>query len=181
MRASVLACMVPQSTMASSCKRLPDGRDNPGYQGSLIANHELSAVTAACTLMRRDAFERVGGFDEGLPVGFGDVDLCLKTRAAGYRVMLCARAVLIHHESFTRGKSREDPHPADTANFKQKWRQTLDIGDPYYNPNLTLHSTQWEVRQPLTFNLMTNTRVWRRTAPEERAPETETKGLLTCH
>lgn len=141
---------------------LPDGELHPGYHGTLIANREMSAVTAACALMRKDAFERIGGYDESLAVGFGDVDLCLKTRAAGYRVLFCAGAVVIHHESYTRGKSRVDPHPDDSAYFSEKWRSVLDKCDPFYNPNLTLQGTKWEAAQPLKFNLEINRRVWRR-------------------
>lgn len=140
----------------------PDGSLHPGYHGTLTANHEMSAVTAACALMRRDAFERIGGYEEDLPVGFGDVDLCLETRKAGFRILYCARAVLVHHESYTRGKSREDPHPEDSAYFVKKWRETLNQCDPYYNPNLTLQSTQWEVKQPVIFNLNIENRIWRR-------------------
>lgn len=141
---------------------LPDGELHPGYHGTLIASREMSAVTAACALMRRDAFERVGGYEENLAVGFGDVDLCLKTRAAGYRILFCAGAVVIHHESYTRGKSRVDPHPDDSAYFAKKWRSLLDQCDPFYNPNLTLQGTKWEALQPLKFNLEINRRVWRR-------------------
>jgi GT2 family glycosyltransferase len=149
---------------------LPDGSIHPGYHGTLIANHEMSAVTAACALMRRDAFERIGGYEEALSVGFGDVDLCLKTREAGYRVLFCAHAVLVHHESYTRGKSREDPHPEDSAYFVRKWRKTLDQCDPYYNPNLTIQSTQWEVKQPVVFNLDIANRVWQRPHANAFAP-----------
>lgn len=142
--------------------RQQDGTLHPGYHGTLIANHEMSAVTAACALMRCDAFERVGGYEENLPVGFGDVDLCLKTREAGFRILYCGHAVLVHHESYTRGKSRDDPHPEDSVYFVKKWRQTLDQCDPYYNPNLTLQSTQWEIKQPVVFNLNIVNRLWQR-------------------
>ena len=141
---------------------LPDGELHPGYHGTLIANREMSAVTAACALMRKDAFDRIGGYEENLAVGFGDVDLCLKTRAAGYRVLFCAGAVLIHHESYTRGKSRIDPHPDDSAYFARKWRSVLDQYDPFYNPNLTLQGTKWEAEQPLKFKLDIDRRVWQR-------------------
>ncbi|UUZ71771.1 hypothetical protein LP415_23755 [Polaromonas sp. P1(28)-8] len=133
-------------------ERLPDGSIDPGYHGTLIANHEVSAVTAACALMRSDAFQRIGGFDEAIAVGFGDVDLCLRTREAGYRIMFCPHASLIHHESYTRGKSHEDPHPEDSALFAKRWRKFLDQGDPYYNPNLATHSTKWDIRLPMEFN-----------------------------
>ena len=140
-------------------ERLPDGSIDPGYHGTLISNHEVSAVTAACALMRSDAFQRIGGFDEALAVGFGDVDLCLRTLEAGYRILYCPHAALIHHESYTRGKSREDPHPEDTALWAKKWRKFLDQGDPYYNPNLSIQSTKWDIRLPVEFRLNIRRRV----------------------
>lgn len=72
-------------------KNLPDRSGiHPGYIGSLITNHEMSSVTAACMLMKSSAFEDVGGFDELAKVGFGDVDLCLRVHALGYRILFCA-------------------------------------------------------------------------------------------
>jgi O-antigen biosynthesis protein len=125
-------------------KNLPDkDAAHPGYIGSLIANHEMSAVTAACMLVRRDAFEWIGGFDEHAEVGFGDVDLCLR---ACYRVVFCPHAELIHHESASRGKSATDAHPEDSRYFLGRWQGVIERGDPYYNPNLTLNGTAWELK-----------------------------------
>ena len=133
-------------------KYLPDGRIHPGFMGSLIANHELSAVTAACMLMRKDAFVAIQGYDEKLAVGFGDVDLCLRTSQAGYRVIQCPHAALLHHESYTRGKtSGGDPHPLDSAFFLNRWRRFIEIGDPYFNPNLSIHGTRWDILKPMRF------------------------------
>ena len=132
-------------------KELLDGRGiHPGYLGSLIANREMSAVTAACLLIRRDAFEWVDGFDEAIAVGFGDVDLCLRVRQAGYRIVFCPHAELIHHESYTRGKSETtaDPHPEDSVYFLKRWQSFINSGDPYYNPNLTLYNTFWHLKGP---------------------------------
>lgn len=145
--------------------RPDDGTIHPGYGGSLIANHEMSAVTAACMLMRRDAFEKINGYGEEFVVGFGDVDLCLRTIQAGYRIIFCPQAALIHHESYTRGQSRgEDPHPEDSALFQQRWRAFLRQGDPYYSPHLSLHSTAWDVINPLGLSLAVNRRVFRRSS-----------------
>jgi len=131
---------------------LLDGRFHPGYNGSLIANHELSAVTAACLLMRREVFAEIGGYDEMLAVGFGDVDLCLRTRQAGYRVIQCSHAVLVHHESYTRGKTHGgDPHPKDSALFMRRWQKFIAQGDPYFNPNLSIHDTRWDTLKPMPF------------------------------
>ncbi len=129
-------------------KELPDERGiNPGYLGSLITNHEVSAVTAACMLIKRNAFDFVSGFDEHAKVGYGDVDLCLRVRQAGYRVLFCPYAELLHHESHSRGKSASDPHPEDSRYFINRWHRFIAMGDPYYNPNLTSYNTHWNLKR----------------------------------
>ncbi|MES2499598.1 MAG: glycosyltransferase family 2 protein [Pseudomonadota bacterium] len=140
-------------------ERMPDRSINSGYHGTLIVNHEVSGVTAACALVRSDIFQKIGGFDDSIAVGFGDVDLCLKIIDAGYRILFCPHASLIHHESYTRGKSHEDPHPEDSAFFTKKWRKFLDQGDPYYNANLATHSTKWDIKLPMKFNQNISRRV----------------------
>ncbi len=94
-----------------------------------------SAVTAACAMMKRNVFEEVGGFDENLKVAFGDIDLCLRVREKGYRIVYTPHAVLRHHESATRGEM----HPFEDETYMiDRWRSFFIRGDPYYNPNLTL-------------------------------------------
>jgi GT2 family glycosyltransferase len=129
--------------------QVPQGRVVPGYYGAFHVTREVAAVTGACLLARADVFAQVGGFDESLAVGFGDVDLCLRVLAAGYRVLHCAGATLVHHESATRG--RNDRHPADSALFEEKWRALLAAGDPYYHPGFSTTSTTWQTRRPLPF------------------------------
>jgi len=131
-----------------------------GYVGSLICNREVSAVTAACMLVRKDVFEAIGGFDEAIAVGYGDVDLCLRVGERGYRVLFCAHAVLLHHESFTRGRSPEDPHPEDSARFTERWQALFAAGDRYFNPNLSPYSPNWQVADPLEFRLDIRRRVF---------------------
>ncbi len=135
--------------------KLPTNGTELGYFYSLVINHEVAAVTAACLLIRKEVFEEVSGFDETLAVGFGDVDLCLRVGDHGYRILLCPYAELVHHESYTRGVSQEDNHPKDTALYKSKWKSLLQAGDPYYNPGLSLESTTWKIKYPLncTFNI----------------------------
>ncbi|MGD1936237.1 MAG: glycosyltransferase family 2 protein [Cyanophyceae cyanobacterium] len=141
--------------------RLPNGEQEPGYVGALIASHELSSVTAACLLMRRDAFEAINGYDETLAVGFGDVDLCLRTRAAGYRVIFCPQATLIHHESYSRGKTFQgDPHPEDSAKFFKRWKSIIVAGDPYSNPNIAISSQEWEPKERLELPIKTRSRCY---------------------
>ena len=130
--------------------RLPPDRVDIAHQGRLIATHEVSAVTAACLLMRRDTFEAIGGYDETLAVGFGDVDLCLRTLQRGWRILYCPHATLLHHESLTRGKTEGyDPHPEDSARFLQRWQTWLDHGDPYFHPAYNERHTAWLLRNPL--------------------------------
>ncbi len=109
----------------------------PGHNHSLMVVRECLAVTAACMLVRREAFDKVGGMDEDLHVGFGDTDLCLKIHQAGYLCLYTPHARLIHHESASRGRQSGDPHPVDSALFLQRWESVLKQGDPFYNPNLT--------------------------------------------
>ncbi|MEM9245830.1 MAG: hypothetical protein AAGA67_08845, partial [Cyanobacteria bacterium P01_F01_bin.153] len=116
---------------------------------------------AACLLMRRDAFEAINGYDETLAVGFGDVDLCLRTRAAGYRVIFCPQATLIHHESYSRGKTFQgDPHPEDSAKFFKRWKSIIVAGDPYSNPNIAISSQEWEPKERLELPIKTRSRCY---------------------
>ncbi|MBC8022870.1 MAG: glycosyltransferase [Burkholderiales bacterium] len=145
--------------------RTPAEGIEPGYECSLAVNREVSAVTAACMLVRREVFEAVGGFDTGLAVGFGDVDFCLRVRERGHRIIFCGLADLLHHESYTRGTSSIDPHPADTAQFQAKWTVFIQKGDPFYNPGLSVMSTAWATRSPLHCSFEIERRVYRRERP----------------
>lgn len=121
-----------------------------GYVGreSLILN--LSAVTAACMMMRRDVFEEAGGFDEGLALAYNDVDLCLRVRQKGYLIVYTPYAVLYHHGSMSRGYDDTEKKRALAANeilfMRERWGDIIDAGDPYYNPNLTLDSGDFSLR-----------------------------------
>jgi len=123
--------------------------DEAGYLGRLRATHEVSAVTAACLVIRRSVFDAVGGFDEELAVAFNDVDFCLKVRAAGYRNLWTPFAELIHHESVSRGR---DLTPAKAKRFaeeyaamQRRWGGQL-LGDPYYSPHLTYDREDFSLR-----------------------------------
>ncbi|MBP8186708.1 MAG: hypothetical protein KAX76_03125, partial [Comamonas sp.] len=139
------------------------------YLGRLAIPHELSAVTAACALIRKDAFDAVNGMDELLRVGFGDVDLCLRVLQKGWRILQCPSAILIHHESYTRGKSfHEDPHPEDSAAFVARWKDFLALGDPYHNPCLLLTQHSWHVKTPMHCSFESRRRVFERDATTGR-------------
>ncbi|MFS1523010.1 glycosyltransferase family 2 protein [Microbulbifer sp. 2304DJ12-6] len=117
-------------------------RNEYGYFSRLHLVQNLSAVTAACLLLRKTVFEEVGGLEEKkLPVAFNDVDLCLKVREIGYRNLWTPYAELYHHESVSRGAddtfAKRRRMAAETAYMRERWGNMLDR-DPAYNPNLTL-------------------------------------------
>jgi len=117
-------------------------REAPGYYWRPFLIQNYSAVTAACLIMRRKVFEEVGWLAEKhLKVAFNDVDLCLRIREHGYRIVWTPYAELYHLESASRGV---DDTPAKFLRLQQelkymnsRWGETL-LNDPYYNPNLTL-------------------------------------------
>ncbi len=115
--------------------------DDPGYMGRAVLTQNMSAVTAACMMVRRDAFDAAGGFPDEFGVALGDVDFCLSVRDAGYRVIFEPSAILIHHESLTRGQedtaAKKKRFAVEKARFRKKRALILQKGDPFYNPNLS--------------------------------------------
>jgi GT2 family glycosyltransferase len=113
-----------------------------GYFGRLKVVQNLSAVTAACMLVRKSVFDCVGGFSEELSHAFNDVDLCLKIQKKGYRIAYTPFARAYHHESISRGfetsRKKRERFNNEIRFMQQRWGQVLQQGDPYYNPNLTL-------------------------------------------
>jgi len=125
---------------------------DPGYMKRTLLPQDLSAVTAACLVMRKSVFEEVKGFDQDhLPVAFNDTDLCLKIRAAGYRVVYNPYAELIHHESVSRGyedtPEKQARFNAEVQVMRSRWTVLLDR-DPFFNPNFSLHSEHFELACP---------------------------------
>jgi GT2 family glycosyltransferase len=116
-------------------------RNHPGYFYRAILTQELSAVTAACLLVRKRIYQEVGGLEENkLSVAFNDVDFCIRLRQAGYRNIYAAYAELYHHESVTRGfedtPEKRARFKAESEYMKATWPAILDA-DPAYSPNLT--------------------------------------------
>lgn len=125
-------------------------RDAYGYCSRLQLAQNLSAVTAACMLLRKDVFDEVNGLDEGFKVAFNDVDLCMKIREAGYLIVFTPFAELYHYESKSRGYENTPEKVArfnsEIQRFYSKWDPVLEAGDPYYNPNLTLRSEDFSIK-----------------------------------
>jgi len=101
-------------------------------------------------MMRKDVFNEVEGFDEGYPLAFNDVDICLKVREKGYLVVWTSYAELYHYESKSRGyddtPEKQERFKKEIELFKKKWGHILEKGDPYYNPNLTLEKWDFSIK-----------------------------------
>lgn len=125
-------------------------RSHPGYFYRLMLPQNLSAVTAACLIVRREIFEEVGGLDElNLKVAFNDVDFCLKVWSSGYLNVWTPYAELYHYESISRG-AEDSPEKVDRfqreINFmKEKWGENLER-DRFYNVNLTRDREDFSLR-----------------------------------
>lgn len=121
-----------------------------GHQMRAQLTQNMSAVTGAALMIRRDLFHRLGGLDEEkLHVSYNDLDLCLRAMVAGFRNLYCAEAVLVHHES----KSRGAPTTPEALNqwqrerevMQQRWGAFLEA-DPHYHPQLSLREENFSLR-----------------------------------
>lgn len=123
--------------------------DTLGYEGQVICANNVSAITGACLMCRREVFQEVGGFDETLAVAYNDIDLCLKMLDCGYQNIYVSHAKLYHHESKSRGYE-------DTPEKQARWRREADIlverwrnfveHDPCYSPHLTRSKSDYSIR-----------------------------------
>lgn len=127
--------------VAGHCMKGMPG-DGLGYFGRATFVQNVSCVTAACMMIRKDVFDEVGGFDEKYEVAFNDVDLCMRIRKAEYLIVFTPYANLYHYESKSRGNDEEPEKRArfvsEVKRFQTQWKKELLEGDPYYNPNLSL-------------------------------------------
>lgn len=115
-----------------------------GMANLLGVERECSGVTAACAMLRREVWEEVGGMTEHLPVNYNDVDLSLKVRDRGYRVLWTPHATLFHYESSTRVVTFDE---SEYAFVDRRWGHVLRR-DPYSNPNLDQSRGDWVVGRP---------------------------------
>ncbi len=126
-------------------------RDDNGYFSRIISVQDLSAVTAACLMVRRSVFDEVEGLNEEFKVAFNDIDFCLKVRKAGYLVVYNPYAQFYHYESKSRGQEDSADKVArfqqETGLFGERWGELLENGDPYYNPNLTLDKADFSLKE----------------------------------
>jgi GT2 family glycosyltransferase len=136
---------------ANAVHALTYSRDTGGYLGQVSLGRDLSAVTGACLAIRAAVFTALGGFREDLAVTWGDVDLCLRARAAGLRVLFLPAATLVHHEMATRGgdvdRGAQIRHEAERAVARRRSFMAMEH-DPFLNPNLTATATSIVLATP---------------------------------
>ena len=124
-------------------------RHTHGYFTRLVLTQTLSAVTAACLVVRKDVYQEVNGLDEkNLAIAFNDIDFCLRVMQAGYRNLWTPHAELYHYESISRG-TEDTPEKKmrfqkEVKYMKKKWGRTLDR-DPFYSPHLSMEREDFSI------------------------------------
>ena len=125
-------------------------KDAFGYFSKAAITQNMSAVTAACIMTRREIYEEVNFMNEELAVAFNDIDFCMKIRKAGYLIIYNPRVELWHYESKSRGEENTPEKVIrfnnDIETFKKYWNKELEQGDPYYNKNLRLDNDQCAIK-----------------------------------
>ena len=125
-------------------------RQNLGYMGRLCYAQNVTAVTGACLMVKKQLFEEVGGLDESFAISLNDVDFCLKLREKGLLNVFTPFAELFHYESISRGLDdsgeKAERYNRESKMFREKWREALEAGDPYYNPNFSLDRSDFSLK-----------------------------------
>lgn len=123
-------------------------KDHQSYMNRMNAAQNYSAVTAACMMVKKDIYDRLGGFDERYQIAWNDIDFCLRLGELGYEIVYTPHASAWHYESKSRGA--EDTirkmirYNSEVSMFRNRWMDMIKHGDPAYNPNLSLYS--WDFR-----------------------------------
>ena len=125
-------------------------RENLGYMGRLCYAQNVMAVTGACLMMRKSLYEELGGLDETFAVALNDVDLCIRAWKSGRVNVFTPFAELYHYESASRGTDLEgknaERYEKESALFRERWKELLEQGDPYYNPNFSLERSDFALK-----------------------------------
>ena len=129
-------------------------KENLGYMGRLCYAQNVSAVTGACLMTAKSDYDSVGGLNEDLAVALNDVDYCLKLRKKGLLNVFTPFAELFHYESRSRGtdvtdaadKEKAERYNRECELFKSIWKEELEKGDPYFNPNFSLDYSNFVLR-----------------------------------
>ena len=125
-------------------------RQNLGYMGRLCYAQNVTAVTGACLLVKKSLFDEVGGLEEGFAISLNDVDFCLKLREKNLLNVFTPFAELYHYESISRGLDdqgeKAERYNRESEKFRNKWKNALEKGDPYYNPNFSLDRSDFSLK-----------------------------------
>ncbi len=125
-------------------------QNNLGYMGRLCYAQNVMAVTGACLMMKKSLYDKLGGLDESFEVSLNDVDLCIRAWKAGYVNVFTPFAELYHFESVSRGTDDHGEnakrYDKESEAFRTKWKDLLEQGDPYYNPNFSLDRSDFALR-----------------------------------
>lgn len=123
---------------------------NLGYMGRLCYAQDVTAVTGACLMVKRALYEELGGLDESFAIALNDVDFCLRLREKGLLNVWNPYCELYHFESISRGLDdageKAKRYDEESARFREKWKETLAKGDPYYNPNFSLDRSDYALK-----------------------------------
>ena len=130
--------------------------DEAGYLKQLVCARDVSAVTAACLMMKKSVFVSIGGFNEEYAVDFNDIDLCMRIRRAGGKIIFQPLCKAYHYESKTRGNVKKTADAqkrfeGEVRRFMRDWGSFLKKGDPFYNPYLTLARNDHSLGNPYMF------------------------------
>lgn len=125
--------------------------DNYGYFGRLILNQNMSAVTAACLMVKKKLYNKINGLNEiDFKVAFNDIDFCLRLAEAGYSNIYTPYCIAYHHESLSRGyednEEKKGRFDKECENLKARHKKILLEGDPFYNKNLTLEIENFSLK-----------------------------------
>ncbi len=125
-------------------------RQNLGYMGRLCYAQDMTAVTGACLMVKKSLYLEAGGLDESFAVSLNDVDFCLKLREKGLLNVFTPFAELFHYESASRGSDVQGENASrydrESEVFREKWKEALAAGDPYFNPNFSLDRSDFSLK-----------------------------------
>lgn len=125
-------------------------RQNLGYMGRLCYAQNVTAVTGACLMVKKSLYDEVGGLEEKFAISLNDVDFCMKLRERDLLNVFTPFAELYHYESISRGQDdsgeKAERYNRESALFREKWKEALEKGDPYYNPNFSLDRSDYSLK-----------------------------------
>lgn len=146
--AGVVIGLGAHRTAGHSHYKMP--KENLGYMGRLCYTQDVTAVTGACLMVKKSLWDELNGLDTEFMISLNDVDFCLRLRKKGYLNVFTPFAELYHYESVSRGLDdkgeKAERYNKESELFRNKWKEELDKGDPYYNVNFTLDRSDFSVK-----------------------------------